>query len=60
MFVVRQLQAERNKVLSVFDVEGHCPEQIEEQVLAHLERPAGEMGLMIAFGRRYEGVQVFK
>jgi hypothetical protein len=29
-------------------------------VLAHSERPAGEIGLMMAFGRGDEGVQVFK
>jgi hypothetical protein len=60
MFVVRQLQREGTKGLLVLVVEGHSPEQIEEQVLAHLQQPAGEIGLIMAFGRRYEGVKVFK
>jgi hypothetical protein len=60
MIVVRQLQAEGTKGLLILVVEGHSPEQIEEQALAHLQRPAGEMGLMMAFGREDEGVQVFK
>jgi hypothetical protein len=59
MFVVRQLQREGTKGLLVLVVEGHSPEQVEE-VLAHLQQPAGEIGLIMAFGRRYEGVKVFK
>jgi hypothetical protein len=59
MFVVRQLQAEGTKELLILVVEGHFSEQIEEQVLAHLQRPAAEMGLMMAFGRVKKGMQVF-
>jgi hypothetical protein len=59
MFVVRQLQAEGTKGLLVLVVEGHSPEEIEQQVLAHLQQPAGEMSLLMAFGRGDEGVQVF-
>jgi hypothetical protein len=51
MFVVRQLQGEGTKGLLILIVEGHSLEQTEEQVLAHLQRPAGEMALMLAFGK---------
>lgn len=69
MFVVRRAASHPpgegaiegdGKSLLVLVVEGYSPEQIEKDVLARLELPDDEVGLMLVFGRGEEGVQTFR